>query len=130
MPGSSRTSSLPALRATLARLVAAVLIVVFPAITTAMPLAAPAGTHAGTSHAGHGGHHKESPHQQPSHHQQCCDLCGAACVGCAIGGSAQRSTARLEVLESASFAARRAVVEPFSLARLLPFPLGPPALLG
>jgi len=116
------------MRSVLSRLLAALLLVAFPAVTAAMPLTAPA---AGSASADHAGHHKgNAPQQHPGHHQQCCDVCGVACGGCA-GVVAAGQTADSPVLlefTSTPIGAERA--EPLNRSRLLPFSLGPPALLG
>jgi len=115
-------------RSALSRLVAALLLVVFPAVTAAMPLTAPA---AGAASADHAGHHKGSaPHQHPGHHQQCCDVCGVACAGCASVAAAGQTADRPVLVESASGFLGTQRAEPLARFRLLPFPLGPPALLG
>jgi len=70
-------------RSAFGRLLAALLIVVFPAITATMPLLTSASGHAGVTHVEHAQHGGGSgPHQHSNQHQQCCDLCGAACGGC------------------------------------------------
>jgi hypothetical protein len=111
-------------RSVLGRLVAVLLLAVFPAVTTAMPLATPA-------EAEHAGHHQQgAPQHHPAHHQQCCDLCGAACSGCAgvVAGGQTAAAPVLHELASRALEANRA--DPLTRSRLLPFPLGPPALLG
>jgi hypothetical protein len=123
-PGSSRRISVPGARSALRRLVAALLLAAFPAITTAMPLAPPAAA----EHAGH--HQAGAPHHDPAHHQQCCDLCGATCSGCPGVVAGAQTTAASDFSELPSGPVSHSVVEPPARPRLLPFPLGPPALLS
>jgi len=115
-------------RSALSRLVAGLLLVVFPAVTAAMPLTAPA---AGAASADHATHHKSTaPHQHPGHHQQCCDVCGVACGGCAGVVAAGQTADRPVLVEFVSGFLGTQRAEPLARFRLLPFPLGPPALLG
>jgi hypothetical protein len=117
----------------LRRPLAALLLVTFPAMTAAMTLSgtrAGTGVHAeamqGHAHAGH--HDGGGPRHHPAH-QQCCDLCGAAC-GCSIhvGAIGFSSPAAVAVTGGAPPLTTRAVPL-VPVPHLLPLPLGPPAPL-
>jgi hypothetical protein len=115
----------------LRRALAALLLVAFPAMTAAMALAGTVpGAHAeavqGHAHAGH--HDGGGPLHHPAH-QQCCDLCGAAC-GCSIhvGAIGLSSPAAVSVTGGAPPVTTR-TVPLVRVPHLLPLPLGPPAPL-
>jgi hypothetical protein len=107
------------------RVLAALLLVAFPAMSAAMVLVGPA-SHPSVAHA-HAGHHGTPQH--PPGHQQCCDLCGAACA-CTLhagtpGLAAPVPVVALHALSRTPAPAHR----PTRVAHLLPLALGPPAPL-
>ena len=114
----------------LRRALAALLLIVFPAMTAAMGLPGTgAGSHseAAQGHA-HAGHNGGSPHA-PTHHQ-CCDLCGGAC-GCSIHvGLAGFSAPATVAAAGSAIPPRARAVRRDRVPHLLPPPLGPPAPLA
>ena len=116
----------------LRRALAALLLVVFPAMTAAMGLGGDgAGVRAESaqSHA-HAGHHDGGgPRHHPAHHQ-CCDLCGGAC-GCSIHvGAPGLSAPAIVAAGGTAMPPGARAVRHDRVPHLLPPPLGPPAPLA
>jgi hypothetical protein len=116
----------------LRRLLALLLVALFPATGVAMPLMATSGGDGGT-HA-LAGHAAQSDHSHQSHHgsrapaADCCDLCVAACAGCGIAFGPAVSALPTPGTRSAPRPGRSPARVESRPPHLLPYSLGPPAL--